>query len=188
MNKLILPLIVIILVVSGVIGWSFINRPTIVPITKIEIPAEKKVTPTSIVINTPTITETISQSTPLKYANPSVTIDAIETAVPSKKWTDLLPFMTTNVTLIKYGTSCCGTVSKNQAISELSYLNDATSPWNFSETNPIALSLESKDPEHFKETWIGTSKDYYAVGFKWNDDFLIEKVSMVNDYRLITSN
>jgi hypothetical protein len=184
MNKLIVPVSIVVLVIAGVVGWSYINKPTTIPITKPET-IEKVTTQIPVSKNTPVVSET---TVPLQYANPSVVIDAIETAVPGKNWPDLLPLMTSQVTLIKYATSCCGVITKNQAISELSYLNSATAPWNFSETNPIALKLESEDPEHFKGMWIGTSKDYYAVGFKWNDEFLIEKISIVNDYRLITGN
>jgi hypothetical protein len=175
MKKVVPFLLVFVGIGIGIGGWSLINRPVEVTINKST--TQKQSAPTT----SPT-------SQPLIYVNPSVVIDAIETAVPAKKWTDLLPFMVSKVNLVKYATSCCGLITSSQAVSELAYLNSATSPWNFSENNPIALSLESKDPEHFKEMWIGTSKDYYAVGFKWNDDFMIDKISIVNDYRLITGN
>lgn len=181
--KKIIPFLLIVLCIGiGFVGWSFINKPTEIAINSSGIPK-----PTQLIEKTnPTLGNEPKPT--IEYANPSVVIDAIETAVPAKKWSDLSPFMIPNVTLIKYATSCCGVITKNQALSELSYLNIATGPWNFSETNPIAKKLEANDPEHFNEMWIGTSKDYYAVGFKWNDSFLIEKISIVNDYRMITGN
>jgi len=180
MTKFIKVLLVLVLIVVGIVGWSYLNKPTEIVIQQ---PTETaQLQPTEAPLSVPTESET----SPIVYANPSVVIDAIETTVQNKQWADLLPFMVNKVTLIKYATSCCGLISKNQAISELTYLNDATGPWNFSDTNPIALSLESNDPEHFKEMWIGTATSYEAVGFKWNDDFLIEKISIVNDYRTIT--
>jgi hypothetical protein len=186
MKKIIPFAVIFVVLVMGIVGWSFINKPTQISIQNVTQPPQgkivKPITPT-IEVN-PSITGTA----PLVYVNPSVVIDAIETAVPEKKWSDLSAFMTPNVTLIKYASSCCGVITKSQAIAELSYLNSATAPWNFKETNPIAKKLEANDPEHFKEMWIGTSKDYYAVGFKWNDNFLIEKISIVNDYRTITGN
>jgi hypothetical protein len=170
----------------GIIGWSYISRPVKIDINKpAALKPSQAIIPTEIV-SSPSVGPTAEPT--IEYANPSVVIDAIETAVPDKNWPDLLPFMMPNVTLIKYATSCCGVITKNQAISELTYLNDATKPWNFSDKNPIALKLESDDPEHFKEMWIGTSADYHAVGFKWNDKFYIEKISIVGDYRTIIGN
>jgi hypothetical protein len=187
MKKIILFLLIIACIGIGIFGWNFINKPTKIAIRTLDTP---KPTQSETVVSktTPSANPTEAPKPTLEYANPSVVIDAIETAVPDKKWTDLLPFMIPNVTLVKYATSCCGLITKNQAINELSYLNSATAPWNFSETNPIAKKLETNDPEHFKEMWIGTSNNYYAVGFKWNDNFLIEKISIVNDYRTITGN
>jgi hypothetical protein len=186
MNKFILPLLIIVLVIVGVIGWSFLNKPTSVQIAKNYNTTQYTPTLTNTPQEIPLVSKAIANTTPLKYANPSVVIDAFETAIPAKKYNDLLPFMMENVNLIKYATSCCGIMTKDKAVNELSYLNSATQPWNFSDKNPIALKLEANDPEHFKEMWIGTSADFHAVGIKWNDDFLIEKISLVNDYRLIT--
>jgi len=178
--------VLIVGIAIGIISWSYISRPVMVNVDKpLSLKPSQAIIPT-VIISPPPIVPTTGSI--IEYANPSVVIDAIETAVPNKKWLDLLPFMMSDVSLIKYATSCCGTISKNQAINELSYLNDAVSPWDFSDKNPIALKLESDDPEHFKDMWIGTSADYHAVGFKWNDKFYIEKISLVGDYRTIIGN
>lgn len=185
MKKFLLPVLLITLGVAGVIGWPYLNKPTSVPIGKTQTPISK---PTGITNNIPTPTEGVTNEAPLQYVNPSVVIDAIKTAIPGKIYTELLPVMLPNVTLIKYATSCCGLITKTNAISELSYLNNASGPWNFADANPIATKIEAGDPEHFSGMMIGTSADYHAVGFLWNDDFLIEKISIVNDYRLIIGN
>jgi hypothetical protein len=186
MNKLIITLSIVILVIAGAVGWTYLNKPISVPISQTENPIVRIVTPTPPKEQIPVATNTISEKTPLKYVNPSVTIDAFETAIPAKKYTDLAEFMTPTVTVIKYATSCCGPLTKANAISEMSYLSNAIGPWNFSETNPIALKLAVSDPDHFKEAFIGTSANLYAVGFVLNDDYLISKVIITNNYQLIT--
>jgi hypothetical protein len=188
MKKLILPFIVIVLVIAGVFGWSYINRPTSIPIAKIHTvtPTQMPVTPTPTALTTPAVTETLAQTSTLTFVNPSVAIDSFTTAIPIKKYGDMAEYMTPNVTVIKYGTSCCGLLTKAKAISEMSYLSGAIGPWNFEMTNPVYLKLQNLDPGNFLHAYVGTSSNWYAVGLELNDNYLITKVVLVGDYRLIT--
>jgi len=186
MNKFTLLLTVIVLVIAGVIGWSYINKPTTIPLTKINIPAQTGITPTTVITLMPTITGPIAETSTLTYVNPSPAIDSFETAIPTKKYSDMAEYMTPTVTITKYATSCCGLLSKAQAISELSYLSGAVGPWDFSMTNPILKKLESADPETFKDIYVGTSSNNYAVGIELNDNYLITKIILIGDYHLIT--
>ena len=180
MNKFIIPLTVIVLVIAGVVGWFYINKLTSVPITKTSVPAQASVTPI------PTITESLAETSTLTFVNPSPAIDSFETAIPAKKYRDMAEYMTPTVTITKYATSCCGPLLKAQAINELSYLSGAVGPWDFSMTNPILKKLESADPDTFKDVYVGTSSDNYAVGIKLNDNYLITKIILIGDYHLIT--
>jgi hypothetical protein len=94
--------------------------------------------------------------------------------------------MTPTVSVIKYATSCCGPLTKTRAIEEMAYLSGAIGPWDFTMTNPVLAKLEAADPDNFKDAYVGTSANYYAVGFTLGDNFLIEKVFITNDYRMIT--
>jgi hypothetical protein len=179
--KKIIPIVAVpLLLVIGATGWSLISKPTSVIVAPTKNPVAKIV---STIAPEPTATTT---SAPLVYANPSVTIDAFETAIPAKKYADLSEFMTAKVNLIKYASSCCGLISKAQAISEMGYLSGAVGPWNFADNNPIAVKLEASDPDNFKGAFVGTSANNYAVGLVLDDNFLISKVVLVADYHLIT--
>jgi len=170
----------------GALGWSYLSKPISIPITQIQQPIQIVPTPTSIQIVDTTKTYTPTIEPTLDYVNPSVAIDAFETAIPTKKYADLAEFMTPTVTVIKYATSCCGAISREKAIAEMAYLSGATGTWNFADTNPIAKKLEAADSETFKEMYIGTAGNYYTVALHLNDDFYIDKVFLTNDYRLIT--
>jgi len=186
MNKFIVPLISFVLIIGGIIGWTYLTKPTSIPLSKIDTSIEK--IPSSPTQKLPTVTETIAETSTLTYVNPSVAIDSFETAIPEKKYNDMAAYMTPNVTIIKYATSCCGTLAKANALTELSYLSDAVGPWNFSMTNPIAKQIEAADPETFKDAYIGTASNNYAVGLILNDNYLITKVIITNNYHLITGN
>jgi len=185
MNKFILPLFFIFLGIAGAAGWYFINKPTEVPFAKKDYPMQIAATATPVTENIPTVVQAIPTEKPLQYVNPSVTIDAFETAIPLKQYSDLAPFMTDTVTVIKYATSCCGPLPKATAISEMAYLSGGTDPWNFADSNPIAAKLATADPDNFKEAYVGTAGNRYAVGLTLDDNFLINKVIITNDYQLI---
>jgi hypothetical protein len=185
MNKFIFPLTIIMLVIVGVVGWSFLNKPTSIPITNTDISIQK-ITPTATIYITPEVTETLAETSKLTFANPSVAIDSFSTSIPAKKYSDMAEYMTPNVTIIKYGTSCCGLLTKAKAINEMSYLNGAFGPWNFADNNPLSPKFTKADPDNFQHAFIGTSANNYAVGLELNDNYLITKVILVGDYRLIT--
>jgi hypothetical protein len=192
--KKILPILAVpVLLIIGAAGWSFLTKPTSIPIKQSTPLVQKETISTTKTISytpAPSIeiitTNNITNAQPLVYANPSVTIDAFETAIPEKKYADLSQFMTPTVTLIKYATSCCGVISKSQAIQELSYLSGAIGPWNFEDNNPIATKLQTNDPDNFTEVFVGTSSNNFTIGLKLNDDYLINKIILVSDYHLIT--
>lgn len=128
--------------------------------------------------------QTETQSTS-DFVNPSATITAIGDSVPAKKYSDLSAYMTSQVNLVLEASECCGDVPKADVIKQMSYLNSGTAPWNFADDNPIAAQIVKAVPQ-FKDYIIGTSANRYAVGFHLNDKYLVDKVYMVVDYKLIT--
>lgn len=186
MNKFVIPLTIVLFVIIGVVGWSYMNKPTSVPLTKAVIPLQVSMTPTTIITPIPTITGPLAETSTLTFVNPSPAIDSFETAIPAKMYRDMAEYMTPTVTITKYATSCCGLLSKAKAIDELSYLSDAVGPWDFKMTNPILKKLEAADPDTFKDIYVGTSSNNYAVGIELNDNYLITKIILIGDYHLIT--
>ncbi len=141
-------------------------------------------TVTSTLVPSPS-PQTTAQSTS-DFLNPSATIAAIDELVPAKNYQDFGKYMTDKVVLGVYASGCCGTVSKAEAIKQLDYLNKADK-WHFEANNKVAADLEAKNPDNFKDNVIGTSDNRYAVAFHLSGKFLIDKVFMVVDYKLITN-
>lgn len=65
------------------------------------------------------------------------------------------------------------------------FFEKATGPWNFENDNPTAQKLINADPASFKGTIIGTSPDRYGVAFTLNDEFMIDKILMLSDWKVI---
>ena len=177
MNKVLLG-IVALLIVLGVLGTFYYGKNQ-----------EKKISPAAI----PTITSTSktpSQTSPApsstaEFVNPSATIFAAEESVKAKDYTGLDTYMTDKVSVILAASECCGTLSKGKTLDQIKYLNQGTAPWDFSDANPIAKKLESADPSNFKGRIIGTAANGFTVSFNLNDKFLIDKIFMVSNYKLI---
>lgn len=152
----------------------------------------KTITSSPVASPVETATDKSTQSTPVElpasqkeYVNPSVTIAAIEEAVPAKKYADLALYMADNVNVIIYASSCCGMYTKDKAIQQMSYLDKAVGPWDFSDTNPNAPKMRAGSA-YFKDYAIGTSSNKYGVGFHLSNKYLIDGVTFVVDYTLLT--
>ncbi len=144
-----------------------------------------------------TVTQTLSGSSPTPspavtstsdFVNPSATISQIEASVNSKNYAALESYMTDPVNVIIYASSCCGAYTKTQAVQETSgYLKDAKGPWDFSLMNSNSKILVQKTPQYFKDYVIGIATgSRHVVAFHLSDKFLIDKVTLVVDYELIT--
>ncbi|GEM_PF-1392943 len=119
------------------------------------------------------------------FVNPSATIYSAEESVKAKDYSGLDQYMTDQVSVILAASECCGLLSKQKTLEQLKYLNQAVVPWDFSDTNPIAKKLVTADPANFKNRIIGTASNGFTVSFNLNNKFLIDKIFMASDYRLI---
>lgn len=142
-----------------------------------------------------TVIQTISETatpTPVSakddFVNPSATISQIEASVTSKNYAALESYMVDPVSVIIYASSCCGPYTKTQAVQETSsYLKDAKGPWDFSLSNSVSKTLVEKNPGYFKDYAIGIATgSRHVVAFHLNDKFLIDKITLLVDYELIT--
>lgn len=118
------------------------------------------------------------------FANQDATLQAITTSLQSKNYIGLAPFMTDAVSVTLAASECCGKLSKDQTIAQLSYLNEGTPPWNTSAANPIAKQLITTDPTHFKDAIIAISQNRYVASFQLNDNYIIESIFISADYQL----
>ena len=148
-----------------------------------QLPKTSSPTPTTVVntlVASPSALPVTSD-----FVNPGVTISVIGEAIPAKNYSDLASYMTDQVNVILYASECCGQITKSGAITQLEYLKSAISPWDFSDNNPTAAKLAKADPTNFKDHVVGTSSNRYAVSFHLNDQYLIDKIFLVGDWKLI---
>lgn len=186
MNKFLLGIVSTIVVV-GIVGTAYywgtqqktlsIQSPSVTPQPQVQTTIT--VQPT----NAPTVTNPPQGTS--DFVNPSATIANIEASVKSKNYAALEGYMAPSVSVTLAASECCGTLSPAKATAQLSYLNNGIEPWDFTDTNPIATKLRTADPTNFKDAIIGTASNKFAVGFTLNNKYLINKIFMVIDYKLI---
>jgi hypothetical protein len=144
-----------------------------------------------------TVSQTIADTSPSPSAsptsdktglvNPSLTIVAIAAAVTKNDYSQLPKYMTDSQDVVIYASSCCGKYTKAKTIQETSgYLKDAKGPWDFSANNSISKKLEVAQPQYFKDFVIGIATgSRHVVAFHLNEQFLIDKVTLLVDYQLL---
>lgn len=128
----------------------------------------------------------VPSETPAEVAKPSLVSGAVANAVISQDFLGLKNLMTEPVGFILYATECCGSLTRDEAVGQLSYLNGANSAWNFDESNPVATQLQAADPANFGDSVVGTTSDHYVVAFHVNAAGKIDRIFVSADYKLIT--
>ncbi|MDP3973750.1 MAG: hypothetical protein Q8P92_02870 [Candidatus Daviesbacteria bacterium] len=144
-------------------------------------------TPTPQPTSTPTPTPQIS---PSPFPTPKADlIENIKASVISKNYAALEGYSENQVNLIIEATECCGIVDKAKAIKELNYLNSATFPWNFDQTDPIIVEIKQKYPQIFsKDSLIGIAANDFMVAFTLNSNMdKIAKIYLAATYKLLNN-
>lgn len=81
--------------------------------------------------------------------------------------------------------SCCGVITKSEAISQLSYLQTATG-WDFDPTNPIIINLASAAPQFYGAGWtVGVASNEYVFSFKLNSQNKMDAYNIAATYKLL---
>jgi hypothetical protein len=146
-------------------------------------------------VNEQTITPTITQQPSLKptekasssvYVNPNAAETAIKNAVQKKSYENLNDYMADPVEVILYGSSCCGPLAKPAAIQQLTYLNSATTPWDFSKNSAAVKEIAANRPELIQNSIIGSSKNMIVI-FTLNTSQVIQKIFIAPDYQSVIS-
>lgn len=110
--------------------------------------------------------------------------DVVQVAVANKSYTDLDVYLTEPVHVILYANECCGNITKEAAIKQLSYLDSAKEQWSFDQENEIAKTLRDAVPEYFQNAVIGVSGDI-VVAFRVNAESMIDQIAIVPAYTLV---
>ena len=133
-------------------------------------------------------------STPVAVDNPQAfTISEVKskilTVLATKKYDELEVFMKDNVFVRKEQSSCCGVLSREEAIEEIKYVSSATLPWKFDSNNSIVLGLKAFQPKYYGgNSYVGVSANDYSISFVFNSENKIESVSMAANASTLIKN
>jgi predicted negative regulator of RcsB-dependent stress response len=102
------------------------------------------------------------------------TLKKIETAISTKKYSDIQDLMAPNISKFVYATDGdeSGLRTPAKMVSELKYLDNAKAPWDFDlPEKTISGYQDSNSPEYFTAgALIGKSSNNYLVSFVFNND------------------
>lgn len=169
----------LLVVLGGGIYYLGVNQAKISPTSTSPVPSPTQEAESEEV--TVTIKPT-SASVDLAYVK-----ENIRDAITSKNTAALEGYMTDTVSVILEATECCGSLSKTEAVGQLDYLKDATSPWNFDQTNDTIKKLKAQEPTKYGPdgAFVGIAANEYTVSFKFNADNKINAITMAVTYKLV---
>lgn len=145
---------------------------SVTPLTSANKPEVKKIIPT----NTP------SPTPKEELLNVSEQIIA---AIKSKNTQPLEGYIADMVSVRLEASSCCGMLTKAEAISQLSYLDPATG-WDFDPTNPILVNLAASAPTYYGSGWtMGVASNEYVFSFKLNSENKMDAYNISASYKLL---
>jgi len=160
-------IVLLVIALIGGIGWYIYDKNhTPKPTGTVVI---KKTTATKKAATTPAAT-TISDA--LK--------ENIAAAIESKNTAALEGYMADSVTVVIAASEKGGAETAAEAVNDLAYLNNGTTPWNFA--IPAATLTNYKNGfygQYFGDmTYVGQSANNYVVSFHVNNDGKIDKIFM----------
>ena len=136
-------------------------------------PEVKKVLPTKV--PSPTLQKELSNDVS----------EQIIAAIKSKNTQALEGYTSDMVSVRLEASSCCGLITKAEAISQLSYLDPATG-WDFNPTNPILVNLATAAPDYYGSIWtVGVASNEYVFSFKLNNENKMDAYNISASYKLL---
>ena len=123
---------------------------------------------------------------PISQTKPEVDVsEQIIAAITSKNTQALEGYMADTVQVRLEASGCCGPITRSEALSQLSYLDQAVG-WNFDPANQILIDLAAAVPDYYGSGWIvGVASNEYLVSFKLNDQNKIEAYNLAVTYKLL---
>jgi len=137
----------------------------------------------------PEIKKTLPTKAPTPTPQKELSNDVSEqiiAAIKSKNTQALEGYTADMVSVRLEASSCCGLITKADAISQLSYLDPATG-WDFNPTNPILVNLATAVPDYYGSAWIvGVASNEYVFSFKLNSGNKMDAYNISASYKLLT--
>lgn len=175
-------LVVLTSVTSFILGYG-LSRQQGIPVVPTLAPT---VFPTDSLSIYPTANPSISQEVPVTPTNSQSYIrEQIVAAVTSRNTAALQGYMAETVSVRIENSGCCGPLSAEEATSQLSYLNNASGPWTFDDTNVNIVALRAASQYYASPAVVGVSPDKYATSFQFDGQGKISGISMSVDYSLL---
>lgn len=141
--------------------------------------------PTSTVEPTVTVEPTAIPSPPTPAHPAAYVMEQIIAAITSKNTQALEGYMADTVQVRLEATECCGPLTKQEAMMQLSYIDPATG-WNFDPTNPVIMDLAAAIPDHYGGDWIvGVASNEFVAAFKLNNQNKIEAYNLAVTYKIL---
>lgn len=175
---------ILLLSLVGVGGFFLGKQSAIVqPTPTIEPSVEPTPTPSPTPIASPLATISPTSANKLTRAHVKENVVA---AIETGNTAAIESYMTSTVGVTIQSTECCGPKTRSEAVQQLSYISGAEEPWDFSDTNSIALRLrEESDLYGDSNSIIGVASNEYVVAFLLNSDNRIEALTMAKTYKLV---
>lgn len=143
-------------------------------------------TPTAAVEKEPLLEPTESPTPTQPFLTKATVKAKIVAAVTNRTYADLKPLMVTSPEVIIESSGCCGPLTQDEAVVQLSYLNNAALPWNFNDSNPQITALHTKNPQgRYKDAIIGIAANEYTVAFQLDAQNKISRITMSVTYKLV---
>lgn len=188
MSKIIIGLILGLIIAGAVFGAYNIGKKQSAPSPTPQVSTSPLPTPSPS--TSPDMPISLRERPTAGFVNPSGTIAAINDAFKKGGQAiggDVGAWMANKVDVILFATECCGSKDTKAAANQLdSFAVKGINPWDCSDTNPVTKLVLSKDPQSFKDMTICTSANRLLIGFHLDSEFLIDRISLVNDYKQIT--
>ncbi len=187
MSKYLIGGAVTLVVIAALAGAFFLGRGQLSISKPTPTPQATTVTQTTTAQAVADVSPSPSAQ-PSGMVNPSASIDAFQKAVTTGDYSNLPQYLAESVNVIIYASSCCGPYTKTQTIQEMSgYLKAAKGPWDFSPQDGNSKIMVQKYPQYFKDFVIGVATgSRHVAAVHLNDQFKIDKLTLVVDYELIT--
>lgn len=181
MNKLLLALLVIIiLILTAVSGYFIFQNQKLIKILG-------QASPSPFASQSPSIITGSPLSSPIISPSPTISKTSLEEnikdATNSGNTAALATFMTNPVSVIIQASECCGPKTPDEAVSQLSYINQGK-PFDFNQNSPAITNIKAKNPE-LAGKFVGVSQfGEQLVAFGINTQSKISDIRMSISWKL----
>lgn len=173
---IILVLVLICLIAGGIIAYN--------TFIKSEEAAAKK-SPTQMTAATPTPFD--ENGTPSPMASQQEVQSSIVTALNSKNYNSLIPYMAESVQFEVESSEAIPAGTPEDAVEQLVYLNTAAVPWDFDQENEIIMDVKAQNADEYGPLYVGISSNDVLAAFGFDENGMINVIKAAVNYKLLVA-